>query len=455
MAAATSRPRYYTTAQLSDRISETPEGFLCCRDVPIARAGQLIYQPQETPITPSGKGPTVVYRLPKDLHDPSTLASFESKPITLNHPEAGASDDGFVGPDNWRELAVGVVQNVRAGFTDDGMAVILGDLLVTDREAVDAVLAKRLRQVSLGYDAEFVEVSPGVGRQERILGNHVALVEAGRCGPECAIFDSAPQQEKTTMTARQKIAAFFGRALDAMPEAEASAFARRIADEMPTEAEVTVTTDEDVPDMAAKLAALEARIAALESAATVTDEVPDPSAAATDPAGDPPPPADSDSPPVAAADPVSAKLDALLAAVAKLIGMETAEAAAEAGEGEPAAEGMIDAAPCMDAETVARAEILAPGIAKVGDLKARALDAAYATTEGRKVIDSLLGGKPLASADKDLVFAAAAEVVRKARAATINNASRVTLDSLPGMKPGPMTPEQINEQNARRYGLTH
>jgi hypothetical protein len=276
MADATKRPRYYTTAQLSDRISETPEGFLLCRDVPIARAGQLLYQPGETPITPSGKGPTVVYRLAKDLHDPATLASFEGKPITLNHPNVSASDDGFVGPDNWRELAVGLVQNVRAG-EGDSAGLVLADLLVTDREAIDAVKAKRLRQVSCGYDAEFVEVAPGVGRQEQILGNHVALVEAGRCGPECAIFDSAPQ-EQTPMTARQKIAAFFGRALDAMPEAEASAFARRIADEMPTEAEVTVTADEDANpnDVAAMIAALEARIAALESAASpMADEAPD------------------------------------------------------------------------------------------------------------------------------------------------------------------------------------
>lgn len=252
------------------------------------------------------------------------------------------------------------------------------------------------------------------------------------------------------MTAREKIAAFFGRALDAMPETEASAFARRIADEMPTEAEVTVTTDE-TPDLAAMIAALEARVAALEGAGSATDEAPESSAAAADPSGDPPPPADADTPSAAAADPVSAKLDALIAAVSKLIGMEQAEAETEASNGV----GGLDAAPCMDAETVARAEILAPGIAKTGDLKARALDAAYATTDGRRVIDSLLGGKPLASADKDLIFAAAAEVVGKSRAATINNASRVTLDSVPSMRPGPVTPEQINEANARRYGLAH
>ena len=104
--------KYYSVAKLSERISETPEGFLVCEAVPITRAGDLMYSPFETPVTP-GKGNTVISRTVEDIHDPATIASFEGKPVTINHP------DDFVTPDNWRELTVGIVQNVRPGEGED------------------------------------------------------------------------------------------------------------------------------------------------------------------------------------------------------------------------------------------------------------------------------------------------------------------------------------------------
>ena len=105
---------------------------------------------------------------------------------------------------------------------------------------------------------------------------------------------------------------------------------------------------------------------------------------------------------------------------------------------------------CKDADTIARAEILAPGIRKTADVKAKALKAAYATEEGKAVIDTLLAGKAFDAADKDLLFVGAAEMLKGVRRSNLQ--TRVSLDSLPGMKPGAMTPEKINEMNAARYG---
>jgi hypothetical protein len=105
----------------------------------------------------------------------------------------------------------------------------------------------------------------------------------------------------------------------------------------------------------------------------------------------------------------------------------------------------------VDSETVARAEILAPGIAKSNDMKSKSLDAAYGTDEGKAVIDTLLAGKDYDTADKDMLFVAASEMLKGSRRTQLNN-SRVSLDSLPGMKAGGMTPEKINEMNAARYG---
>ena len=419
--------KYYSVAKLSERISETPEGFLVCEAVPITRAGDLLYSPFETPVTP-GQGNTVISRTVEDIHDPATIASFEGKPVTINHP------DDFVTPDNWRSLAVGVVQNVRPGDGEDDDK-LLADLLITDYEAISAVKGKRLREVSCGYEAEYVEIAPGRGRQENIIGNHVALVAAGRCGSECAIFDHAPRKENPPMTMKQKIMGIFGKALDeAMPE------------------ETPAADEGQQPDMAQVLAAIMARLDTIEAAlkpAEGSDADPEAAAEGNPPAageGDADPAAAEGEPaPEAAEEATMAKrLDVIEAALAKLLGVEEQEHGREiANVGE-------DAGVCKDADTIARAEILAPGIAKTADVKDKALAAAYATEDGKAIIDSLLAGKTFDSADKDMLFVAASEMFKGIRRSQLN--ARVALDHLPSMKATEMTPEKINEMNAARYG---
>lgn len=188
--------RYHTTSRLSDHILETPEGYLLCRDVAIARTGAMEYLPDEVPVDSHGKDVVLVYRLEQDLFAPEAMASYEGKSITLDHPD-NEDTEGFVTPDNWRELARGHVQNVRQG-AGEARDLLLADLLIMDAEAIAAVRGG-LREVSCGYDADYEESGPGVGRQINIRGNHVALVDRGRCGPRCKIQDS-----KRTMTMKNK-----------------------------------------------------------------------------------------------------------------------------------------------------------------------------------------------------------------------------------------------------------
>ena len=398
--------RYYSVAKLSERISETPEGFLICEGVPITRTGELIYAAGETPVTEGKDGRTIITRSIEDIHDPETIASFEGKPVTVNHP------DDFVTPENWRNLAVGIVQNVRPGEGDDADK-LLADLLITDYEAISAVKSKRLREVSCGYEAEYVEESPGRGRQEGIIGNHVALVAAGRCGSECAIFDHAPK-EKTTMTMKDKIMGLFGKALD-----------EAMTEETPPE-----TKDQDVTEM---IAAIMSRLDALEKAGKPADEAKPEMAQeekpedACKPAGDMP--AEPD---------IGARLASIEATLLKMAGLEANE---EKAEGEVS----------LDADTIARAEILAPGLAKSADIKSKALDKAMETADGQAIITTLLAGKAYDKADKDSLFVAASEMIKVARRGQLSN-TRVSLDSLHSIKPGDMTAEKINEMNAARYG---
>ncbi len=82
----------------------------------------------------------------------------------------------------------------RQRFIEDD--ILLADLLITDKAAIESVRAG-LREVSCGYDADYEQIEPGRGRQRNIIGNHVALVEKGRCGSRCAIGDKdMPTQAK-------------------------------------------------------------------------------------------------------------------------------------------------------------------------------------------------------------------------------------------------------------------
>lgn len=178
--------QFYVPQELSERWSKTPEGYLLCEAVPIARTGEQLYACTEVPIEPTASGVIRIMREPQEVFRPETVASFEGKSVTLVHP------DEPVGPSNWQSLSRGVVQNVRrgTGIEDD---YLFADLLVTDAEAIAAIeKAKgdgKPMQVSCGYDAEYEQLEPGVGRQLNIVGNHVALVERGRAGPRCAIKD--------------------------------------------------------------------------------------------------------------------------------------------------------------------------------------------------------------------------------------------------------------------------
>lgn len=183
----------HVVEQLGTKRSKTPEGFLLCEDVPIARTGMMLYGPGEVPIKVGVDGIARVTRDAVALFDPRTLASLNGKAVVDEHPDVDVT------PANWRKLAVGIVLNARRGEGDDS-DVILADLLITERQAIEDVNAGK-REVSMGYEADYEQTGDGEGRQTNIIGNHVALVVKGRCGPRCAIGDHQPPslKEKSTM----------------------------------------------------------------------------------------------------------------------------------------------------------------------------------------------------------------------------------------------------------------
>lgn len=175
--------RFYTTEELGPSQSLTPEGFLVVKNAPLARTGHQLYSDKELPLTGDRDGHIIIERLPEEVFRDQTVNSFHGKPVTLDHP------DTDVNPDNWKHLAVGYVLNPRRG---DGVLnhLLLGDLVITDAKAIDAIRNSDLRELSAGYDAEYEQTQDGHGRQRNIVANHVALVSDGRCGVLCRIGDS-------------------------------------------------------------------------------------------------------------------------------------------------------------------------------------------------------------------------------------------------------------------------
>ena len=245
--------RFYVTEQLSENMYETPEKFLVCANVPITRTGILLYAKGETPLEADDQGQVQIERYPEDVFREETIQSFEGKPITINHP------DDFVTPENWKSLTVGSIQNVRKG-EDDSNDYLLADLLINTQEAI-ALVKAGLREVSCGYDAEYVQEGPGRGKQTSIIGNHLALVNKGRAGAQCSIQDSHPcigcgkckskthdSKEVTTMTFKDKLKKVF-HFLDEMKEEDLEELKKK------------ETGDEDIPG---QLTALKEAIDELE-----------------------------------------------------------------------------------------------------------------------------------------------------------------------------------------------
>lgn len=203
----------YYGSVISENITETPEGFLICKNVPIARTGTQEYLPCEIGLP--GEGLINVSRLESEVFAQAAMASFEGKCVTHDHPP------NPVDKENVTAYGKGHAQNIRRG-TGAESDLLLADLFITDPELIRLVKSRELREVSCGYECEYIEDEAGRFYQSRIRGNHIAVVAAGRAGSRVAIRDSIPtknERGKNTMNKNTSLFAriFSGWAKDADP----------------------------------------------------------------------------------------------------------------------------------------------------------------------------------------------------------------------------------------------
>ncbi len=176
----------YYGSRISGNMTKTPEGFLICHNVPIARTGTYKYLSCEIGL--DGNNVVEVYREPEEVFDQRTLSSFEGKAFTDTHPSVD------VNTDNWSMYSKGEVSNVRKG-NGDNADKIMADIIVRDPIVINEIESGAKREISAGYECEYVEKN-GKIYQTNIRGNHVALVQEGRAGKNVCIHDESSIEKR-------------------------------------------------------------------------------------------------------------------------------------------------------------------------------------------------------------------------------------------------------------------
>lgn len=174
--------RRYDRAELRPPV-RTDAGFLRA-DAYLTRTGVFEYRRADGTIRRE-------LRLPEEVFAPRSLDSLQAAPLTLEHPKFAVT------PENVGEVGVGAVgTDVR----QDG-DFVRGTVMVMRADAIAKVDGGEMRELSCGYDCTLDE-TPGVYRGERydaiqrgVIYNHLAIVPAGRAGPEVRLHLDAADAE--------------------------------------------------------------------------------------------------------------------------------------------------------------------------------------------------------------------------------------------------------------------
>jgi hypothetical protein len=143
-------------------------------------------------------------RLPEEVFHPDSIASFQLLPLTDDHPIDAVTAE------NATTLAVGSI-----GEPHQDGDFLAAQLLVTSDKVVKKVMSGK-QELSCGYFCDREQAAPGAmhdGKpydfiQRNIRGNHVAIVDKGRAGPQAKIrldstdavlVDETPTKEEIKM----------------------------------------------------------------------------------------------------------------------------------------------------------------------------------------------------------------------------------------------------------------
>lgn len=133
-------------------------------------------------------------RTEQEVFDPESMASFELVPFVNDHPYA---EGGAVTAENAKRLTVGTVGGIhRNGKRLDATVMISDAATIADIKSGKTALSCGYHNAREEKSGVFTDDSGNQQTythvQRRIRGNHVALVQVGRAGPEARLrLDSA------------------------------------------------------------------------------------------------------------------------------------------------------------------------------------------------------------------------------------------------------------------------
>jgi len=168
-------------------------GFLTA-PVKLARTGVQHYFGFELGLPDRALEKIGVFRSPDEVFHPDSIKSFVNLTVTDDHP------DDAVTVDNVKDLQVGTVSHV-----EKDNEVLAGVVTITDKEEIKKIKDGK-GEVSVGYAQKLIEQKgtfDGVEyefAQTNIRANHLAIVDAGRCGSACKItIDKKEKPVKITI----------------------------------------------------------------------------------------------------------------------------------------------------------------------------------------------------------------------------------------------------------------
>lgn len=165
------------------------DGHLRVERTPISKAVVNPYVGNEIPNWESlGLDPERIYQLYRDPEELKKGAStFAGKPIMIKHQPISADDHPH-------ELVAGAIGD-DVEFADP---YLMAPLTIWDQDAIDLIESGEQRELSCGYRyvpqmiaGKTDDGEPYDGRMTKIEANHLALVSAGRAGPDVIVGDSA------------------------------------------------------------------------------------------------------------------------------------------------------------------------------------------------------------------------------------------------------------------------
>lgn len=165
-------------------------GFVTIKGNPISKVGIFEYSGAQIGRTGADADRVFnVYRPAEELADPECLASFQLLPFINDHVMLGSEDDGMTPPER---------KGVEGYIGEDvyfDPPYLRGTLRIVSESLKNAIGSGKV-ELSPGYRCVY-EMTPGIfdGKpydavQRKIRGNHLALVDEGRTGPDVAVLDT-------------------------------------------------------------------------------------------------------------------------------------------------------------------------------------------------------------------------------------------------------------------------